>query len=181
MIAFQAAQVAAWTFDNQQAAAEGFQAWLEKPSGATGPPDNPSTWLPGQICGNKYTPEEGEKVFAAFDIASSSLGARALWKNLPKDMHWPPPFPKGNGSLDDMFSYLDGLKPKPKGNAPKDKPEPPKSAPPTDDTPKSKVPEKSTKDKTCTRRNGKRGSGNDEQGDKLSCRINKSLLITYRS
>ncbi|KAF2172134.1 hypothetical protein M409DRAFT_49876 [Zasmidium cellare ATCC 36951] len=161
----EAAQVAAWTFENEQAAAGGFQSWLEKPTGAAGSPDNPSTWLPDKICGNKYTPEEGEKVFAAFDIASSSIGAGALWKSLPKDMHWPPPFPKASGSLDDMLGYLDGHKPRPKGDTPKEKPDPPKSAPPTDDPPKSKVPEKGTSAKACTRTRGKRAPGKGQQGD----------------
>lgn len=181
MFALKAAQVAAWTFENEQAAAGGFQSWLEKPSGAAGPPDNPSTWLPDKICGNKYTPEDGQKVFAAFDVASSSIGAGALWKSLPKDMHWPPPFPKGSGSLDDMLGYLDGLKPKPKDGTPKEKPDPPESAPPTNDPPKSKAPENGSTAKACTRTNVKRAPGNDQQGKNISNQRLEVLLTTSRT
>ncbi|KAK4508202.1 hypothetical protein PRZ48_001940 [Zasmidium cellare] len=180
-LTLQAAQVAGWTFDNEQAAAGGFQTWLEKPSGATGPPDDPSTWLPDKICGNKYTPEEGEKVFAAFDVASSSIGAGALWKSLPKDMHWPPPYPKGRGSLDDMLGYLDGLKPKPKDDAPKGKPDPPKSEPPADDPPKSKAPEKSSDAKACTRTNGKRSPGKGQQDPNCADKVTITHILDSKT
>lgn len=163
-LAYQAAQVAAYTFESSEAAAQGYNAWLQDPSSAS---MDSSNWVLDKACGNKYTPPEAEKIFGAFNMASSSVGIGSLWKGAPKA--WPPPFSKGSGSTDDMLDYLADLggRPRPKGGkpdggAPKDSP-PKTDSPKTDpakttDAAKTSEPS-STAAKSCTKRNSKRAPG----------------------
>lgn len=125
-----------------------------------------------KLCGNKYTPQEGEDVFSAFSMAAGAISVGKLWEGAPRS--FPPPWEKGKGSVQDMLSYMGDLgkktpgtnKPeadKPKGDGPKpthkptDKPsDKPTTEPSANPTRKSKS-DSSTS--ACTR-NGKRAPGN---------------------
>lgn len=89
-LAMQAAQAAAYTFEGEQDAAGGW-----------------ATWAMNKACGNKYTPEEGQKIFGAFVTASSSIGAARLFQGASRA--WPPPYPQGSKSIDDMLDFIGGL------------------------------------------------------------------------
>lgn len=149
--AYQAAQVAAYTFDSDQEAANHFSQWAQDPSSAL---TSSSNFIIDKACGNKYTPPEAEKIFGAFNMAAGSIGPAKLWTGALK---WPPPYPKGSGSWDDMSDFL-GMKPK--GGKPKPDPEPSEKGQSNSDDHKTSQPTKPTETaKSCANRNGRRSPG----------------------
>ncbi|USW50702.1 hypothetical protein Slin15195_G040210 [Septoria linicola] len=74
VLAMQAAETAAYTFERPDDIVTGFQAWIEAPSSAA---SDPSTWALDKACGNKYTPPEAQQIFGAFNMASAGVGANS--------------------------------------------------------------------------------------------------------
>lgn len=182
--AAQAAEAIAWAIDDAAKQKERYQQFLDDPDNAQ-VASATSHSLMDSVCGNKYTPPDAEKVFNAFQFAANFASAPKLFASAAKS--WPPPFPRGKGSPEELQSYLDGLKPRGKSDPKATAAEPtagkPTNAEPTatqakptgehTTAPKPTNEPKPTTDPTkrptstrshCTRGNARRGpggSGND--------------------
>ncbi|KAI5364484.1 hypothetical protein Slin14017_G043740 [Septoria linicola] len=149
VLAMQAAETAAYTFERPDDIVTGFQAWIEAPSSAA---SDPSTWALDKACGNQYTPPEAQQIFGAFNMASAGVGAPRIFSGAARA--WPPPFPKGSGSINDMLGYLGDLGGRPKGKGGRKGDGKSDSAPAT-----TASPQPPDKPKQCARRNGRRAPG----------------------
>lgn len=99
--AIQVAQVAAYTFETEAAAADGFNTWLEDLASV---PLESASWPMDKVCGNKFTPAEAQELFSIFNTVASAASGRGLVSGALKA--WPPPYPKGRGSKGDMMKFL---------------------------------------------------------------------------
>ena len=166
VLASEVAQAIAWSVVDLEAQKAQFAKFLADPNNAD-VQKAAGGGIMDRVCGNKYTPPEVEKLFNKLQFASNFASAAKLAGAAGKA--WPPPWPKGQGTPEDIAAwnkYLLGQGPKPTGStrgAPKDEPKPaPKDDPkaPPKDEPKADGGKKPPKE--CTRRNGRRapvGSG----------------------
>lgn len=138
----QGAMMLAYTMASQLEAGEKFTDFA----------NSPTTALLNDVCGNKYTPEEGQKVFGDFLEMSAALGAGRLMGG-----KFPPAWAKGSGPSKGLDDFLSGLAP---GRGKGDKPEKPSpSAPqpkPSKPAETTQPPATTEKPKQCSRGINKR-------------------------
>ncbi|CAK1366361.1 unnamed protein product [Cercospora beticola] len=144
--AMQAAVTLAYTMESAQDAGQGFTDWLNAPS----------TQAIDGACGNKYTSEEGQRVFEAFWTAASAVGPAKIFANAARN--FPPSWAKGSGASKDLTDYLSGLVPGKGKGGKDDRPERPSPSPsaPSKPTDQTKSAESSQSPKQCTKKHDKR-------------------------